>query len=263
MTIPMETGYPLLPAPTRAGWQRSPLSAGQAGMWLRGILLGLGEDPDSLRRVGAHLCKATCLSSCSKNKVPIDVRRALGYHSTPGDKTALVYSRDSIAGPLCFLQDTIDQVSAGTFKPDCTRSGYHVAASASEVPGETSAERFLRLQGDADDDGHEAVESEELETDSSSEDSADEEFQEHDLSLAASAENEVVPAWSQFEADVHENVVDAKLVRHRQSTMYHLIADEGGTHLKCGRTITSNFDVVMDETKFVYPMCTTCFGTRR
>ena len=143
------------------------------------------------------------------------------------------------------------------------RSGYHVAASASEVPGETSAERFLRLQKDADDDGHESGESEELETDSSSEDSADEEFQEHDLSLAASAENEVVPAWSQFEADVYGNVVDAKLVRHRQSTMYHLIADEGGTHLKCGRTITSNFDVVQDEPKFVYPMCTTCFGTRR
>ena len=53
------------------------------------------------------------------------------------------------------------------------------------------------------------------------------------------------------------------LVRHRQSTMYHLVADEGGTHLKCGRTITSNFDVVVDEPKFVYPMCTTCFGTRR
>ena len=202
MTIPMETGYPLLPAPTRAGSQRSPLSAGQAGMWLRGILLGLGEEPDSLRRVGTHSCKATCLSWCSKNKAPIDVRRALGYHSTPGDKTALVYSRDSMAGPLCYLQDTIDQVSAGTFKPDCTRSGYHVAASASEVPGETSAERFLRLQRDADDDDHESGESEELETDSSSEDSADEEFQEHDLSLAASAENEVVPAWSQFEADV-------------------------------------------------------------
>ena len=263
MAIPMETGYPLLPAPTRAGWQRSPLSAGQAGMWQRGVLLGLGEEPDSLRRVGTHSCKATCLRWCSKNMVPIDARRALGYHSTPGDKTALVYSRDSMAGPLCYLQDTVDQVSAGTFKPDCTRSGYHVASSASEVPGETSAARFLRLQRDSDDDDQESLEDEELETDSSSEDSADEEFQEHDLSLAASAENEVVPAWSQFEADVYGSVVDAKLVRHRQSTMYHLVADEGGTHLKCGRTITSNFDVVVDEPKFVYPMCTTCFGTRR
>ena len=40
------------------------------------------------------------------------------------------------------------------------------------------------------------------------------------MSLAASAENEVVPAWSQFEADVYGNVVDAKLFGHRQSTMY-------------------------------------------
>lgn len=39
----MDPGYPLLLAPTRAGWQRSPLSAGQAGMWLRGN--GFGREP--------------------------------------------------------------------------------------------------------------------------------------------------------------------------------------------------------------------------
>ncbi len=218
---------------------------------------------DSLKQVGTHSCKATCLSWCSKNTVPIDVRRALGYHSTPGDRTALIYSRDSMAGPLCFLQDTIDQVSAGTFRPDCTRSGYHVTTSAHEVRDESSAARFLRLQQESDDGDNDSGEADELETDSSSEDSADEEFQEHDLRLAASAENEVVPAWNQFEVDVYGDVVDARLVRHRQSTMYHLVADEGGTHLKCGRTITSNFDIVQDEPKFVYPMCTTCFVTRR
>ena len=263
MSIPMEAGYPLLPAPTRAGWQQTPLSAGQAGMWLRGILVGLGEDPDSLKRVGTHSCKATCLSWCSKNNVPIDVRRALGYHSTPGDRTALIYSRDSMAGPLCLLQDTIDQVSAGTFRPGCTRSGYHVTTSSHEARDESSADRFLRLQREADGSNDDSGEIGELESESSSEDSADEEFQEHDLSLAASAENEVIPAWNQCEVDVYGDVVDARLVRHRQSTMYHLVADEGGTHLKCGRTITSNFDVVQDEPKFVYPMCTTCFGTRR
>ena len=64
--IPMEEGFPLLPAPTRAGWQRSPLSAGQAGMWLRGLLVGLGESPDDLKKVGTHSCKATCLSWLAK-----------------------------------------------------------------------------------------------------------------------------------------------------------------------------------------------------
>ena len=59
--IPMEEEFPLLPAPTRAGWQRSPLSAGQAGMWLRGLLVGLGESPDDLKKVETHSCKTTCL----------------------------------------------------------------------------------------------------------------------------------------------------------------------------------------------------------
>ena len=120
---------------------------------------------------------------------------------------------------------------------------------------------FLR---EADDGSDDDCESDELESDSSSEDFADKEFQEHDLCLAASAENEVVPAWNKCEVDVYEDVIDARLVRHRQLTVYHLIADEeGGTYLRCGRTITSNFDVVQDEPKFVYPMCTTCFGVRR
>ena len=105
--------------------------------------------------------------------------------------------------------------------------------------------------------------SEEFDSESSSEDSADEEFGEHDLELSANAENEVVPAWNQLETDVYGDLVDAKLVRHRHSTMYHLVADEAGTHLKCGRAITTNFDLVQDEPKFVYPMCTTCFGARR
>jgi len=34
----IEEGIPLLPAPGRGGWQPSPLTAGQAGLWLRGIL---------------------------------------------------------------------------------------------------------------------------------------------------------------------------------------------------------------------------------
>ena len=48
-------------------------------------------------------------------------------------------------------------------------------------------------------------------------------------------------------------------MRHRFSSMFHLVADEGGTHLKCGKPINSNYDLVKDEPKFVYPMCSVCF----
>ena len=163
--------------------------------------------------------------------VPIDVRRVLGYHSTPGDRTTLVHSRDGMAGPLCHLQDTIDEVSAGTFRPDLTQSGYHVAAGGDGVVAGSNAARFLQLAGETRETDKDDSTSEELDSESSSEASADEEFGEHDLELSANAENEVVPAWNQLETDVYGDVVDAKLVRHRRSTMYHLVADEAGTHL--------------------------------
>ena len=77
----IEEGVPLLPAPGRGGWQPSPLTAGQAGLWLRGILCGLGEEPSSVTNVGTHSCKSTCLSWCAKAGVSLDIRRLLGYHS--------------------------------------------------------------------------------------------------------------------------------------------------------------------------------------
>ena len=48
LPIPMSEGNPLLPAPTRAGWQQVPLGAGQGGAWLRSILKMLGEPNQSV-----------------------------------------------------------------------------------------------------------------------------------------------------------------------------------------------------------------------
>ena len=264
--IPMEEGFPLLPAPTRAGWQRSPLSAGQAGMWLRGLLVGLGESPDDLKKVGTHSCKATCLSWLAKNQVPLEDRRTLGYHSNPGDRTTLVYSRDSMAGPLVHLQQTLDDISSEAFRPDHTRSGYRAPApgptaadtSSDSEPEESGVQGFIRRMAEDHESEAESID----ESESSSEDSQDEEFDEDDLPLAVEAENEIIPPWNHLDDDVRLDVFRMKLVRHRLSTMYHLVADEGGTHLKCGRLITTNFDLVDEEPKFVYPMCSNCFGRR-
>ena len=100
LPIPMSEGNPLLPAPTRAGWQQVPLGAGQAGAWLRSILKMLGESNQSVSNIGTHSCKTTALSWLAKAGIPLESRRILGMHTTPGEQTPLVYSRDALSGPL-------------------------------------------------------------------------------------------------------------------------------------------------------------------
>ena len=55
-------------------------------------------------------------------------------HTTPGEQTPLVYSRDALSGPLRDMQSVIDEVASGVFRPDETRSGYR--ADDSGIPGE-------------------------------------------------------------------------------------------------------------------------------
>ena len=89
-----------MPAPTRAGWQQSPLGAGHAGLWLRGILKVLGEDHAAVANIGTHSCKATVLSWLAKAGVSLETRRILGMHTTPGEHSgplqgdAVRYRRD-------------------------------------------------------------------------------------------------------------------------------------------------------------------------
>lgn len=90
LPVAMSEGNPLLPAPTRAGWQQSPLGAGHAGLWLRGILKVLGEDHAAVANIGTHSCKATVLSWLAKAGVSLETRHILGMHTTPGEQTPLM-----------------------------------------------------------------------------------------------------------------------------------------------------------------------------
>lgn len=222
--------------------------------------------------VGTHSCKSTCLSWCAKAGVGLDVRKMLGYHSGGSDTTALCYSRDAMAGPLATLQQVVDDIASGTLMPDHTRSGNRPPVHDGERLEESSAaggseqdpggEQLVLVSGD-DSTGaagillSEKPDAEELEGDS--EDSGDEEDQDLDRDLDREAESAVVPPWRQFDREVFRAAMSQGLFRHRYSSMFHLVMDEGGTHLKCGKPIPGNYDRVEDEPKFVYPMCSVCF----
>lgn len=244
----MDPGYPLLLAPTRAGWQRSPLSAGQAGMWLRGILMGLGENPDSLKRIGTHSCKATCLSWCAKSN---ECSIACWLHSNPSIRLWCIHGT---------LRQVLWCICNGPWMTVPARSPsqivqvWFIRLWQTLLRVVTSVESLASAMAE-----EHTSDDPDLESESSSEDSRDEEFGEDDLQLAAEAENEIVPLWNQLRM-MSGSMSFAQ--NCRLSTMYHLVADGAGSHLKCGRVIAANFDAVDDEPKFVYPMCATCFGRR-
>eukprot|EP00971_Amphidinium_carterae_P275405 5464603-Amphidinium_carterae.1 len=51
-------------------------------------------------RIKSHSLKVTLLSWLAKAGADVSVRRILGYHIDPADKSALTYSRDAMSGPL-------------------------------------------------------------------------------------------------------------------------------------------------------------------
>ncbi len=170
------------------------------------------------------------------------------------------------------MQTVVDDVATGSLMPDHTRSSYralnHVggrpedSSTAGGSEREPGKDQLVLVDGDGSAGivnvpPSEKSDIEELESDS--EDSDDEEDQDLDRDLDREAESAVVPPWCQFDHEVFRAFMSQGLVRHRYSSMFHLVMDEGGTHLKCGKPITGNYDLVKDEPKFVYPMCSVCF----
>ena len=86
--------------------------------------------------MGAHSLKATTLSWMAKYMVPERVRRLMGYHVKPKDKSVLVYSRDALATGLEYLTRIINDIQQKKFRPDAPRNQRFVGRhQMHEVPG--------------------------------------------------------------------------------------------------------------------------------
>ena len=117
-------GGPLMPSITYKGtWNKGRLSSGDANIWLRELILKLGGALRPGTLIATHTCKHTMLAWLAKFCVPIGIRRILGGHLKAKEGSAIVYSRDALAGPLRELQKMIESIQRGEFHPDETRSG--------------------------------------------------------------------------------------------------------------------------------------------
>lgn len=224
---------PLLTTPLAGGgWSRIPLTVSAAAGWLRALLQGV--EPDGPVRLGTHSCKASLLSMCAKFNMSGQSRRILGYHSSSKEASMLVYSRDAAAGPLRDLGQVLECIKSGRFRPDETRSGRFVDMQPDDPPED-------------DDDG-------------ASSSTATENEEDVDCEGEEEACKNVVGTW-QPEKDC--DVEGATYVRHKISRCLHVIADEAGAEFKCGRRMSTSYDVLQAKPVFLSPACNMCFKARQ
>ena len=134
---------PLLPLPSQGTWLEVSCSTTEARAWLVQLLANIGHTEAAT--LGAHSCKATCLTWAAKYGLSNDTRTRLGNHNDRG--SAECYGRDTLAAPLRDLEACILAIRTGSFLPDVSRSGYFPAARESSpsetVPGEARADMDL------------------------------------------------------------------------------------------------------------------------
>ena len=117
-----QPGKPTMPAPLAdGGWAKVPLEAAQATSWIRELLRSLNPTVP-WEFLGTHSLKATMLSMMAKAGCDTSLRRLAGYHTDPGARMPLEYSRDGQAPVLHALQAIGMAIQHGYFDPDASRA---------------------------------------------------------------------------------------------------------------------------------------------
>ena len=232
---------PALPILLTSGeFGNAAMGPGEASRWLREILLQKGFGNMGLKVIGTHSLKATLLSWCAKNGVPREQRQILGYHAIPGVKSMLHYSRDEQAGPLCTLEQVIEQVKSGEFDPGATRSGRLITKLKPSVHGTSTPSS--REMADSDSSSSRCSSASASSTSGSSSSRA------ADL-VARQQEGHRRPA---------SGSVDVYL-KHRKLHTIHKAKAGDDSKLACGRLLTSSYSY-MDDVPKLFPRCGVCFG---
>ena len=110
--------------------------------------------PGQLSNVGARSLKATALSWMAKAMVAEKIRRLMGYHVKPKDKTVLIYSRDALAAGLQILTKLVSDIHQCKFRPDAPRNQRFVGmepgtgSDMQEPQGDEQDEDILPRPGD-------------------------------------------------------------------------------------------------------------------
>ena len=239
--------FPLMPAPQEDLTPSvRPLTTSEASKWLALVLnehFEISGGPEPLPYT-SHSFKATTLSYLAKMGCRFTDRLALGYH-VGQISMALRYSRDGASSPLRVLEDCLEKIRSGCFRPDETRSGRFVEASTekTDVPVKVETTGPEVLSGN--EPAKECVEvlSSDHATTSSGSDSDDEAV--------------VFPRLPYRTALVPEG---AEVWKHVKLRTVHFAPAGYRNVLSCGRRITDKYERSTVDIRFDFIKCKQCFA---
>lgn len=273
-------GFPTMPAPTADGKPSSrPLSTEEMKHWTRMLLTkngrGLGE-----RNITSHSCKCTLLSWLAKHGEAWEDRQVLGGHVS-FLKSAITYSRDSMARPLRILENLLYNVRTGFFRPDETRSGRFsqlpvecndpdsdlqqalfgcdVESMGWEFPDETTQdEQHEEFEAVARPETILVSDDEDIPIKDEDDDQDDSGSSQHETS---SSSDEEAAALSGARRVLPSPNIPAclKLIQHRKLRTLHCMERSHQHILLCGRRAVPERYGQVDEVRFDTPLCHMCW----
>jgi hypothetical protein len=244
---------PFMPSLRSDGWGPSAMSNTEATEALRAVLVRGGVREQDVDSVGMHSCKTTLLAWAAKAGLQLAVRKLLGYHTSSADETAVLYSRDAMAGPLRELSGLLKAVRDHAFCPDVGRSGWWWTPEGSSATEPQQGPSESNPSPEAEREGQPPERAESV--CSSSDDSGASDRHVEDV-LAG---DDVLQALARRQAVTPREVRPGRLVMHCRWGTFHRERPEGG-RLWCGRPLGEDHLEVESPPAFLSPSCRTCFG---
>jgi hypothetical protein len=269
-------GMPMMPAHGAGGaYTTAKLSLWDFTLWLRDVLVGLGEDPASkfMSETGSHSCKATTLSWMSKAGMGKDDRKWLGGHLERNEVSMASYSRDMLSGPLRRMLRLYKAMQSGEFEPDLSRSGqWRSEAAADAIVGDAALNRERpdgKVQRELERPGApgadevpvlpaavaRSISSPSSSSSSSSSSSAETQSSKSSEGAPEEALEAMEGARKKWKGS---GIQGQPLWRHLRTKVFH-IQRVGENVLACSRPL-DNYELA-NEAHFTYPRCRICFGT--
>ena len=210
-------------------WMERAMSTGEASLFLQEFLIGSGFKTPSLTGISTRSLKCTLLSYVAKgNYTPLPDRRILGHHIEVGDNSAITYSRDELSRLMIKVDEMLQDIRAGRFKPDDRR--------VQRIAEQSKANDCLDYLSD-----------DEVEASDSDDFSAD------DLERSPMG---LEPSRTAFDDLTLESVCNSRI--HVHSGVLHVF-DPGSATFACGRKRTANYRKI-DDGAFPtdVPVCIQC-----
>ena len=251
--------FPLMPAPGESGEALvRPLSTSEAGGWINMIIQHRSSVEISVKYT-SHSLKATCLSYLAKFGASFEDRLALGYH-VDQIRMALRYSRDGASRPLRILEQCLQAIRDGRFRPDETRSGRFVEASErSDLDASlVSQDSFIKVEDvDLGSDQSDCLE---LKADNAVEQSEPIVIESDHATTCSESESDdgavVLPKVSTRIVLIPSG---ATLWKHNKLKTFHLCLEGYSRVFACGRSNSQAYTRSDAEQRFDMIKCKQCF----